>query len=329
MTTTTMTMRRRTALAVGLLALSGAGRAARAQDFPNRPVRLVVPFGAGGNTDAIARILAPKLTELLGQNVVVENRGSQSGVVGAEHVARSAPDGHTLLIHDTTFPVSPHLNPRLPHDIFTDFVTVGNVAGAPTTLVVRASLPARTLAEVVALAKARPGALSYATGSIGGTAHLAALIFEQSAGIRLNHAPYSGAGQAMNDLVGGHIDMTFSALNAVQGLAEDGKVRAIATTAAERLRIAPDLPTFRESGLPEVVVSAHWGIYAPARTPEPVIAKLSAAFLGATADPQIAAELERRGYQVIRTTPAEHARILREEYDKWGAVIRRAGLAQQ
>jgi len=319
-------MMRRAFVVAGLSALGGAS--ARAQDFPTRPVRLVVPFSAGGNTDAIARVIGPKVSEALGQTIVVENRPSQSGVVGADAVARAAPDGYTILIHDTTFPVSPTLTRNLPHDIFRDFVPVGNVAGAPTTLVVRAGLLARTLAEVVALAKARPGAISYATGSVGGTAHLAALLFEETAEIKLNHVPYAGAGQAMNDLVGGHIDITFSALNAVRGLVEDGKVRAIATTAAERLPAMPSLPTFRESGLPAVVVSANWGLYAPAGTPAPVVAKLNAAFRAATSAPDMRAELERRGYVAISNTPEEHARILREEYEKWGAIIRRAGIAQ-
>jgi tripartite-type tricarboxylate transporter receptor subunit TctC len=320
------TMRR--AVLAASLATLGAAATGHAQDFPTRPVRLVVPFSAGGNTDAIARVIGPKVGEALGQTLVVENRPSQSGVVGADVVARATPDGYTLLIHDTTFPVSPTLNRGLPHDIFKDFVPVGNVAGAPTTLVVRSGLPARTLAEVVALAKARPGALSYATGSVGGTAHLAALLFEEAAGIKLNHVPYAGAGQAMNDLVGGHIDITFSALNAVRGLVDDGKVRAIATTAADRLPAMPSLPTFRESGLPEVVVSAHWGIYTAAGTPAPVVAKLNAAFRAATESPEIRAELERRGYVAISNTPEEHARILREEFEKWGAIIRRAGIAQ-
>jgi tripartite-type tricarboxylate transporter receptor subunit TctC len=311
-----------------LLGLAGAcflPAIARAQAYPSRPVRVIVPFSAGGNTDIMARIIMPHVAEQLGQPFVVENRPSASTVVGNEAVAKAQPDGYTLLAVDTTLAVLPTLQPRLPFDIFRDFAPISTLVSAPTTLVVRASLPARSLQDVIALAKAQPGRLSYATGSIGGTAHLAALLFQEEAGISLLHAPYSGAGQAMTDLVGGHLDITFSALAAVTGLVEAGSVRAIATSGAERVPIAPDLPTFRESGLPNVVVSAHWGLYAPAGTPAPIIERLSAAAVAAVREPAITAELERRGYVIVGGSAADQARILREEHDKWGAVMRRTG----
>jgi tripartite-type tricarboxylate transporter receptor subunit TctC len=313
-----------------LLGLLGAGmalaQAARAQDFPNRPVRVIVPFSAGGNTDVIARIIAPRVAERLGQPVVVENRPSASTVVGTEAVARARPDGYTLLAVDTTLPVLPTLQPNLPFDIFRDLAPISFAVAGPTTLVVRSSMPARTLQDVIELARAEPGRLTYATGSIGGTAHLAALLFQEEAGIRLTHVPYAGAGQAMNDLVGGHLDITFSALSAVQGLVAAGSVRAIATSGAERLPVAPDLPTFRETGLPGVVVSAHWGFYATGGTPAPILGQLTAAFVASVQEPATRSELERRGYVVLGTDAEEQARILREEHDKWGAVMRRAGV---
>jgi tripartite-type tricarboxylate transporter receptor subunit TctC len=306
--------------------LAAAVRPAQGEDFPARPIRLIVPFSVGGNTDVVARLIAPRAAALLGQPIIVENRPSASTVVGVEAVARARPDGYTLLVIDTTLPVLPTLHPQLPFDIFRDLAPLSFVAAAPTTLILRNGIPAQNLAEVIALARAEPGRLTYATGSIGGTAHLAALLLQEAAGIRLTHVPYAGAGQAANDLVGGHIDIIFSAISAAQGLIEAGAVRAIATSAAERLSIMPDLPTFRESGLPGVVVVAHWGFYAPGGTPAPIIRQLGAAFADAAHDPALAAELERRGYVPLGTTPEQQATILRTEFENWGGVMRRAGL---
>ena len=274
----------------------------------------------------IARIIAPRVAERLGQPVVVESRPSASTVVGTEAVARARPDGYTLLAVDTTLPVLPTLQPNLPFDIFRDLAPISFAVAGPTTLVVRSSMTARTLQDIIEMARAEPGRLTYATGSIGGTAHLAALLLQEEAGIRLTHVPYAGAGQAMNDLVGGHLDITFSALSAVQGLVAAGSVRAIATSGAQRLAVAPDLPTFRESGLPGVVVSAHWGFYATGGTPAPILGQLTAAFVAAVQEPATRSELERRGYVVLGTDAEEQARILREEHDKWGGVMRRAGV---
>jgi tripartite-type tricarboxylate transporter receptor subunit TctC len=310
---------RRAALAAGLL----AAPAVRAQQ--RRPIRLIVPFSAGGNTDAVARLVAPRVAEILGAPVAVENRPSASTIVGVEAVARAQPDGTTLLICDTTFAVLPTLHPTLPFDIFRDFSTIGVIAAAPTTLVVRRELPARNLQEFIALARAQPGTISYATGSIGGTAHLAALLLQEAAQIRLNFIPYAGAGQAANDLVAGHLDVNFSALNAVLGLMQAGNIRALATSAADRQALAPEVPTIREQGLPDVVVSAHWGLYAPTGTPTPVIQSLSEVFRRAANEEPVRGELVRRGYTLLNADPAEHARILREEFEKWGGVMRRAG----
>lgn len=315
----------RRATLAGLSSAAFAAPAAWAQDFPNRPIRVIVPFSTGGNTDVVARVIAPGVSERLGQPVVVENRPSAASVVGIDAVAKARPDGYTLLAVDTTMPVLPALHRDLPFDIFRDLAPISFVVGGPTTLVVRASMPARTLQDVIGLAKASPGRLTYATGSIGGTAHLAALLFQEEAGISMTHVPYAGAGQAMTDLVGGHLDITFSALSAVQGLVDAGSVRAIATSGAERLPVAPNLPTFRESGLPGVVVSAHWGFYATGGTPAPILDRLNAALVAALRDTAIRAELERRGYVILGTTAAEQAAILRDEYEKWGAVMRRAG----
>ena len=308
-----------------LLAASGmlAAPALRAQT--GRVIRLIVPFSAGGNTDVLARIVAPRAAEILGQTIAVENRPSASAVVGVEAVVRARPDGTTLLICDTTLPVMPTLNPQLPFDIFRDLLPMGAIAAAPTTLVVRRNLPSQNLQAFIALARAEPGRISYATGSIGGTAHLAALLLQEAAGIRLNHVPYAGAGQAANDLVAGHLDANFSALNAVLGLIEAGTIRALATSGAERQAMAPSIPTFRESGLPEVVVAAHWGLYAPAGTPAAMAETLGDAFLRATRHDAVRPELERRGYALVNADAAQHARILREEFEKWGGVMRRAG----
>ena len=305
------------------LATSLAAPAAHAQ--PRRTIRLIVPFSTGGNTDVLARIVAPRAAEMLGQTIVVENRPSASAIVGVEAVVRAQPDGTTLLICDTTLSVMPTLYAQLPFDIFRDLMPMAAVASAPTTLVVRRSLAAQNLQEFIALARTEPGRLSYATGAIGGTAHLAALLLQEATGIRLNHVPYSGAGQATNDLVAGHLDVNFSALNAVLGLIEAGTIRALATSGAERQAMAPTIPTFRESGLPDVVVAAHWGLYAPAGTPAGMVETLGDAFLRAARHDAVRPELERRGYALVDANAAAHARILREEFEKWGGIMRRAG----
>jgi tripartite-type tricarboxylate transporter receptor subunit TctC len=316
--------RRKLALTTGMLL---AAPALRAQT--RRLIRLIVPFSAGGNTDALARIVAPRAGELLDATIAVENRPSASAVVGVEAVVRAAPDGNTLLICDTTLPVMPTLNASLPFDIFRDLETIASIASAPTTLVVRAGLPARDLRAFIALAKAEPERISYATGSVGGTAHIAALLLQEQAGIRMTFVPYSGAGQAATDLVAGHLDVNFSALQAVLGLIRGGQIRALATSGAERQAMAPEIPTFRESGLPDLVVAAHWGLYAPAGTPAATIQAIGAAFRRAIAEDAIRAEVEKRGYALVGADAAEHARILRLENQKWGDVMRRAGIKPQ
>ncbi len=289
-----------------------------------RPLHLIVPFSAGGNTDVVARIIAPRVGELLDRTVVVENRPSASAIIGTQAVVNAAPDGDTILMVDTTLPVLPTLHEKLPFDIFKDLKPLGAAVSAPTTLVVRSSLKAQTVKDVIELARAEPGKLTFGTGSLGGTAHLAGLLMQEAAGIRMTHVPYAGAGQAMNDLLGGHLDTTFSAYAAVQGMIETKKVQAIATTGAERLPIAPDLPTFRESGLPQVVVAAHWCFYAPAGVDASLAKSLSETLMRATMDEKVKAELQKRGYVPVGANAEKHAEILREEYEKWGGVMRRA-----
>lgn len=289
-----------------------------------RPLHLIVPFSAGGNTDVVARIIAPRAGELLGRTVVVENRPSASAIIGTQAVVNAAPDGDTILMVDTTLPVLPTLHEKLPFDIFKDLKPLSAAVSAPTTLVVRSTLKAQTVKDVIELARAEPGKLTFGTGSLGGTAHLAGLLMQEAAGIRMTHVPYAGAGQAMNDLLGGHLDTTFSAYAAVQGMIETKKVQAIATTGAERLTIAPDIPTFRESGLPQVVVAAYWCFYAPAGVDASLAKSLSETLMRATMDEKVKAELRKRGYVPVGANAEKHAEILREEYEKWGGVMRRA-----
>lgn len=306
------------ALAGGALAAPMVHRAHAAQ-----PLRVIVPFGAGGVTDVLGRLISPRLGELLQRTVLIENRPSASSIVGTQAVVNAQPNGDTILLADTTLPLLPVLHPELPFDIFKGLTPLGIPATGPTTLVVRASLNARTVKDVVELAKAEPGKLSYGTGSIGGTAHLAALLLQEVAGIRLNHVPYAGAGQAMNDLLGGHIDITFAAYAAVEGAIESKLVIPIATTGAERNPSAPELPTFVESGLPIVVLS-HWGFYGPAGLDPTIVETLSGAIQRAAQDEKVKSDLIRLGYVPLGTNAARHAEILREEYEKWGGVMRRS-----
>jgi tripartite-type tricarboxylate transporter receptor subunit TctC len=294
--------------------------------FPSRPVRVIIPFGPGGGTDNLARLMEPLVNRRLGQNLVIETRPGAGGIIGSEMVARAEPDGHTVLMTDASFTINPGLHARLPFDALRDFVPVTMLATGSSVLLVHPSLGVRTLAEFLALARARPGQLSYASGGNGTGPHLAAELVKIQARIELTHVPYRGTGPATNDVVAGHVPLMFNGMSAAKPHVEAGRLIALAVTGEGRNPGLPEVPTFDEQGLHGIEASSIWGIYAPARTPEQAVTTLSAAFAGAVKDSAIAQRLEYLGFTPVGSDPAYHAARVAADVARWTQVIRTAGV---
>jgi tripartite-type tricarboxylate transporter receptor subunit TctC len=309
-----------------LLAVALAASPAAAQDYPSRPITLIVPYAAGGGNDVMARVAAEKMSKTLGQQVVVENRGGAGGSIATRQIAKSPPDGYTLGLGGTgTLAINPTLYPNVGYDPRKDFAPVGLIATSALVVVVHPSLPVRTIPELIALAKKEPGKLTFASAGTGSGIHLAADYFATLAGIKLTHVPYKGSGPALTDLIGGHVSMYFSSLPPAVGLMRDGKVRALAVTGAKRSPLFPDLPTVAESGLPGYEAVLHYGIVAPAGTPKPAIDKLSAALREAVMSEDLKQKLARDGAEPLPSTPAEYAADIDREETKWSAIVKKSG----
>ena len=309
------------AMLAGLVATSS-----QAQDYPARPIRLIVPFGAGGGTDNLARIIEPHISKALGQQLVIENKPGAGSLIGTDLVAKAEPNGYTLLMVDTSFTVNPTLQKSLPYDTLKNFAPVSLLATAPVILVAHPKANVGTIQELVAAAKARPGALNYASGGNGASTHLGGELLKLVAGIDVVHIPYKGTGPAMNDLIGGHVDVMFSGISSARPHIDAGKLRALAVTGDKRSPAVPDVPTFQEVGLGGVTASTYWGVLAPASTPKPIVEKLNAAFAAAMRDPDIVARIAQLGYLPIGGGPADYAANIKSEIAKWGDVIRKAGI---
>jgi tripartite-type tricarboxylate transporter receptor subunit TctC len=316
------------ALVAGMLAACAAisPPAAAQQQFPTRPLRLVVPFAPGGTNDIIGRIVAAKLAERLGQTVVVDNRGGANMVIGSEIVARASPDGHTLLIVAAGFAVNPSIRRKLPYDSARDFTPVGLVGGGPYLLVVHPSVPARTAGELAAWVKSKPGQVNYASSGVGSPPHLAAELFKATAGIDMQHIPYKGGGAVVPDLVAGRVSLFFGSIATLRPHVESGKLRAIAVTTKIRNAAMPEVPTFIESGFPGYEVDGWYGLLAPGKTPQPIIRRLNAELRGILDDPDTRARLAARGIEAAPGTPEEFAALIRNETEKWAKVVRAAGI---
>ena len=320
---------RRTVLAACASALAAPllGTRASAQAWPTRNLSLIVPFTPGGSTDILARLLGQKLQESLGRSVIVESRPGAGGSIGSDQVAKAAPDGHTLLMgHIGTLAVNPGIYPRLPYDPVRSFAPVSLIARVHNVLVVTPDLPVRSVADLIALARARPGALNYATGGNGSAAHIATAAFADAAGLNLVHVPYRGTAPAVQDLLGGRIQIMLTGAPVVLPLAQAGQLRALGVSGERRLAAAPEIPTIAEAALPGFEASQWYGIVSPAGTPEPVVDRLNAAIRAAFADPVVAARLEQEGAEVWTSTPAEFRTLIETEIARWGALIRRAGI---
>jgi tripartite-type tricarboxylate transporter receptor subunit TctC len=311
------------ALAVGLL----GGHAEAQSDYPNQPIRLIVPFAAGGATDVLARLLGERLSQSLGQQVVVDNRGGAGGNIGSAQAAKAEPDGYTLLMGAVgTHAINQSIYPKLPYDPIEDFAPVSLVATVPNVLVVNPSVPAQTVQELIALAKSRPGELNFASSGNGTSIHLSGELFKSMTGVDMVHVPYKGSGPAMTDLLGGQVQMMFDNLPSALPNVQAGKLRALGVTGAERSPALPDVPTIEEAGVPGYEALSWFGIFAPAGTPQPVIDKLHDHIVQALADPAMRARLADLGAEPVGSTPQEFASFIRAEAEKWAKVVKEAGV---
>jgi tripartite-type tricarboxylate transporter receptor subunit TctC len=311
------------ACVLSLLAISMNASGAE-PDYPVRAIRVVVPFAPGGGTDNLTRIMAPRLAQLLAQQLLVDNRPGASGQIGTELAAKAAPDGYTLLHVDTSFASNPSLYPRLPYDTIKNFAPVSVLASAPVVLIVHPSVPVTTVKQLVALAKARPGQLNFATGGAGSATHLGVELFKLAAGIDLVHIPYKGTGPAAAAVLSGQVAMSFGGPSSVKPLVAAGKLRAIAITGDRRNPAMPELPTFTESGLPGVDSSTYWTSLAPAGTAKKIIDTLSRVMTVVLHMAQIHQRLTDLGFEPIGSTPEEAERNIRSEIGKWARVVKAA-----
>ena len=319
-------MKWRRACLVALVAIA-APLAAAAQDYPTRPVVLVSPFPPGGSVSLVARIVAEKMGETLGQSIVVENRGGAGGTIGARSVAKSPPDGYTLLLGYTgTLAIGPSMYPNAGFDPRKDFAPVGRIGTAPTLLVVHPSVPLHSVAELIAYAKANPGKLNFGSAGIGTVGHLAGELMATMAGLRLVHVPYKGTGPAITDLLGGHIPMMFTPVPTAHAQAESGLLRALAVTGAERSSLLPNVPTVAESGLPGYEAALRYGLVAPAGTPRAIIERLNKELRTALAAEDVRSRLAADGAEVLPSTPEQYAADIDREEATWSKVVNALGL---
>lgn len=313
-------------LACALLACGSA----QAQDvYPSHSIKLVVPFAAGGAVGGVARILSIPLSTGLGQSVVIENRGGAGGIIGMDAVAKSPPDGYTLLLAHSGLTYMPGLYRTLPFDPARDLEGIGTTVSGSYALAVTPSLPVKTVAELIAYAKANPGKLSYASAGIGSTLHLATEFFKRQAGVDILHVPYKGASQATTDLVGGQVQIMIGPIINILPLAQAGKIRALAVASAQRSALAPDLPTIAESGLPGFEVTSWYGLAAPAGTPKAIVAKLNVATGKAMQSPEVIAQFRLQGYEPMTSSPDEMNARIKIETATWTRIIHDAGIQPQ
>ena len=319
--------RRDVLLVAGLIAaLATSAAPASAQDYPTRPITLIVPYAAGGGNDAMARAMADRMGAALGGQIVIENRGGAGGSIATRAIAKAAPDGYTLGLGGTgTLAINPTLYGNVGYDPRKDFAPVGLIATSALVVCVHPALSARSIGELIALAKTQPEKLNYASAGTGSGIHLGTEYFATMAGIKLTHIPYKGSGPALTDLVGGHVAIYFSSLPSALGLVKEGKVRALAVTGAKRSPIFPELPTVAEAALPGYEAVLHYGIVAPAGTPRPIIDTLGAALWAAVMSDDLKARLADDGAEPLASTPEEYAADIDREETKWSAIVKASG----
>ncbi|AGW93076.1 MULTISPECIES: Bug family tripartite tricarboxylate transporter substrate binding protein [Cupriavidus] len=312
--------------AFGTAQLIGLPTLASATPYPIGPVRVVIPFPAGGPTDVVGRIVAHQMSEVLKQSFVVDNRGGASGTIGADMVAKAPPNGQTLLINVSAQVINPFLYPKLPHDPIKDFTPITSLASTPIQLLVASDLPIHSVSELVRYVKSRPTGCSFASSSNGTPGHLAGELFKMLTGISAVHAPYKGSAPALTDLIGGQVTFMFDSMPASLPLVKAGKLRALAVTGNRRSKSLPDTPTLVESGYPEMTMTTWYGLWAPAKTPQEIVAALQAATVKALANQEVRARLADLSAEPLGESPERFAAFCKEEADRYAKIIKAAGI---
>jgi tripartite-type tricarboxylate transporter receptor subunit TctC len=293
-----------------------------AQGYPAKAVRVIVPYAPGGGSDVISRILAQRMAENLGRQFVIDNRAGANGIIGTEMAAQAPADGYTLLYVSSPHAVNPSLYRKLPFDTLKDLAPISEIASSPSILVVHPSLPARTVRELVALGKARPGQVDYASGGSGGSPHLATELFKKMAGINLTHVPYRGAGPALTDVLAGQVQVMFANSAPALPHIQAGRLRALGISSTKRSAVAPEIPTIAESGVPGYEAVTIFGLLTPANTPRAIIDLLNAAVHKAMRTPEVGESMKTLGADVVLTTPEEFGRVIEAEIKRWGELVR-------
>jgi tripartite-type tricarboxylate transporter receptor subunit TctC len=312
-------------IAVIAAAFGGGIGPAAADDYPSRPILLVVPYPAGGGNDVLARLVAAKMSAELGQPIVIENRGGAGSTIGTRDVARSAPDGYTLLIATSSLAINPQLYPDMAYDPVKDFSPIGLIAKSPNLVLVNPSVPAHSIAELITLAKQQPGKLDFASTGIGTSTHLSAMLFAAMAGVTIDPVPYKGVAPALTDLIGGQVPLMFCPITSAVGFVRAGSVRALAVTGKTRSPSFPDLPTVAEAGLPGYAAELHYGLLAPGGTPPAIVAKLNSALNAALAEDDVKSRLLADGSEPLPTTPEAYAADIASEEAKYSAIVKMSG----
>ena len=303
-----------------------AGVAQAQQNYPVRPIRLVVPSSPGGGTDITARIIAPKLGEYLGQQVVVENRPGAGTMIGGEVVARAVPDGYTLLMGISTLAINPAMYRKVPYDALKDFAPISQVVALPNVLVTHPSLPVKTVRELIAFAKSRPGQINFASAGVGTNPHLSMELFLSMTGVKMIHVPYKGSGQGVIDLIAGHVTVMTPSILTALGYVKDRRLRALGVTSAKRAGGAPDIPTIAEAGVPGYEAVQWFGVLAPAGTPRDIVSRLHKKIVRTVQTPDIRQKLVNDGADPVGSLPEEFAAFIRSETAKWAKVAKAIGL---
>jgi tripartite-type tricarboxylate transporter receptor subunit TctC len=309
------------------LILFGVVGLACAQTWPAKPIRLIVPFPPGGGNDTVARSIAEQASPALGQSIVVDNRPGAGGIIGAQEAAKAPPDGYTLFLGGVgSHAVNPNLHAKLPYDPVKDFAPITLVASAPSVLVVTPSLPARSIAEFAAYARANPGKLNYASNGNGSSSHIAAVLYETMAGVKMVHVPYKGLGPALTDLLGGRVELMFNSIVAILPHIQAGRLRALAVTSKKRSPLLPDVPALAESGLPDYEAGSWYGILAPAGTPPAIIERLHSEIIKAVRTPEVEKRLAGEGAEIIASTPEQFAAHIKTELARMREAVRAGGI---
>ncbi len=320
----------RTIRALFVAAALSAGASAQAQSYPSRPVSLVTPFPPGGAADVVIRLMAQELGKELDATFIVDNRAGAGGAIGTSYVARANPDGYTLLLtSSSTMSINPHLTAKRPYDPFASFTPISLVGYATNELVVTATLPYKTVGDVIAAAKAAPGKIAFGSNGVGTLSHLMGEMFMQQAGVKMLHVPYKGAAPAVADTAAGQVSVLFSNYASVAPMVKSGKLRGLAITSLKPTPLAPGLPTIAESGLPGFEANQWWGLWGPAGLPKEIVDKLNAAATKILTSPEAIKRFNAEGVDLLSGTPADLTAYLRADYDRWGQVVKAAGITPE